>query len=131
MRDYFLEVLHARRLQVDSVKGHHGVLEVPQIDAEVVCRQKVFTVGGDRKRVNVEIVTALVDVGLDPLCIRANEIALGELNLAPFDPGTAFLLDHPFIFELPELDHSVVCRQQLEATLLVRMQELKSIDFLV
>lgn len=37
MRDYFLEVLHARRLQVDSVEGHHGVLEVPQIDAEVVC----------------------------------------------------------------------------------------------
>ena len=59
MRDNFREFLDTLRLEINDVKGHDIVFEVPQVNAEVIGRNEVLPVGTGAECVDVVVVAVL------------------------------------------------------------------------
>ena len=57
-RDHFLQIVQISWLEVHYVEASAGVMQVPQIDAQVVCGQEGLEVVGGLEAVNVEVVSA-------------------------------------------------------------------------
>lgn len=64
MRNHFRQFSIAIGVQIDNLVRSNMILYIPQIDGQIVGRDKVFTVGARRQTLNVVGVTVLVDFDL-------------------------------------------------------------------
>lgn len=116
MRNDFSQLLDVRRLQVYHVVGDNAVIEVPQVDAEVICGQEVLAVATDADGVDVVIVAIFVLLSFNALVACADYLRLRKLNFIPIDLALRLQLAVRAVLELPEFYNSVVRRNKLEGT---------------
>lgn len=67
--------------------GQKVVFQVPQVDAEVVCTQKVFPIWRHTERVDVETVTIFKLVLFDAFVLVVDDLTFGEHNRVALNLG--------------------------------------------
>lgn len=106
--DYLLDFLRQARAQVDHVVRDNVVLQIPQIDAKVIRRNKIFAVRTCTKTVDRVVVAVFELFALHALLHLTHGVGLGENNLAVLDIGLAHLLAL-LVLQAPQFNNFLVC----------------------
>lgn len=117
-------------LHVHQVVGSGVVLDVPQVDRQVVRRNKVLAVRTHAQRVDV-VVVAVFELPLAvPFDRCAQHLGARHHYLVALHSRTAGLSDGPAV-DLPELDDFFVCRDQPQAAGACVVNKRQRVDALV
>lgn len=130
VRHHLGELLDVVRLQIDDLVCDVVVLKTPEVDAQVIRGEEIFSVWAHAQRVNVIAVAIFELFSFLAFVAGAEHLRLWKHDLAIVDAAVTVLPLHP-IFEFPELDNPIVGRKQLQVAGLGGLQEFQTVDLFV
>ena len=95
--DDFCQFFEFLWLQINQLVGKGVVLKVPQINAEVVCRQKGVSIWARAEWVDVVVVTVLELFTLNAFVARADDFAFREYYFIAVDSARIILFVVPIL----------------------------------